>query len=102
MLEQIIEILTILLALTPILVQVFNLLTQKTSNQRLINLSERATIVVTALEQTNLTNDLKKQEAFRKLATYAQEVGIKVTHDQLDDYIESAVKFMKLLNQPEE
>ncbi len=35
--------------------------------------------------------------ALEKLAFYANEVGIKVTGDQLDDYIESAYVIFKTL-----
>lgn len=93
--ERIIEILSILLALLPILVQVFNLLTQKTNNQKIANLRERATIIVTALEQTGWTNEIKQQTAFDKLSRYAKEVGIKVTPDQILDYVESSVRLLK-------
>lgn len=95
MLKHIIDVLTIVLALAPIGVQVFSLLAQKVHNQRMINLSERATKIVEALEQKDLTNEEKKQKAFEKLAAYSKEVGIPVTGDQLDDYIEFAVRLMK-------
>lgn len=70
---------------------------QKTHNQKLINLTERARIIVAALEKSDITNDRKKQTALNKLANYASEVGIKVSGDQLDDYIESAVLFLRHL-----
>lgn len=95
LIQRIIEILSILLALLPILVQIFSLLTQKTHNQKIVNLRERATIIVAALEQTSWTNDVKQRTAFDKLSRYAKEVGIKVSSDQILDYVESSVKFMK-------
>lgn len=98
MLKDVIEILTILVTLSPILVQIFNLVTQKAHSQKIQNLRERATVIVTALEQTDWTNEEKQLTAFNKLSRYANEVGIKVTSDQIMDYIESSVKFMKALN----
>lgn len=78
--------------------QVFKLLAQLSHNKKLINLSERASIIVQALEQqTDMMGPEKKQAALQKLAIYAKEVGIKVTGQQLDDYIESAVRVLKHL-----
>ena len=98
LIQRIIEMLSILLALLPILVQIFSLLTQKTNNQKIVNLRERAAIIVAAMEQTGWDNDVKQRTAFDKLSRYAKEVGIQVSADQILDYIESSVKFMKELN----
>lgn len=95
--KNVIDILTIGIALLPIGIKVFGLIASATHNQRIIMLSERANIIVTALDQSNLTNDEKKKAALEKLSNYSTEVGVKVTVDQLDDYIESAVKFLKVL-----
>ena len=100
MVRDILDIITILIALAPIGVKVFQLIAQKTHNQRLINLSQRAQIIVEGLEQSNLTNEEKKTKAYKKLSAYAKEVGIPVTVDQLDDYIESAVRLVKVLTAP--
>lgn len=98
MLVKVIDILTILVALSPVFIQLFNLLAQKANNQKIANLSERASIIVTALEQTALSNPDKKLAAMNKLTRYAKEVGISVSYDQVDDYVESAVKLLKLLS----
>ena len=100
MVREILDIITILIALAPIGVKVFQLIAQKTHNQRLINLSQRAQIIVEGLEQSNLSNEEKKTKAYKKLSAYANEVGIPVTVDQLDDYIESAVRLVKVLTTP--
>ena len=50
MVREILDIITILIALAPIGVKVFQLIAQKTHNQRMINLSERSIKVVEALE----------------------------------------------------
>ena len=99
MINQIADILTTLAVLLPIVIQLVKLIGQKTHNQRLVNLSDRATIIVTALEQSQLDGPAKKQEAMTRLSQYAGEVGIKVTSQQLSDYIESSVNALKQLNQ---
>lgn len=87
-----------LLPLIGVSYQIFKLLAQLSHNKKLINLSERASIIVQALEQqTDLISEDKKTLALEKLAIYAKEVGIKVTGQQLDDYIESAVRVLKHL-----
>mgnify|MGYP006376249457 FL=1 len=100
MVRELLDIVTIIIALAPIGIKIFQLIAQKTHNQRLINLSQRAQIIVEGLEQSNLTNEEKKTKAYKKLSAYANEVGIPVTVDQLDDYIESAVRLVKVLTTP--
>ena len=92
----IVNVLAILAVLLPPAIQITQAVAQKTHNIRLTNLSDRANIIVQAMEQSGLSNDQKKQEAMTKLAQYSKEAGIPVTSDQLSDYIEAAVKFMKL------
>lgn len=97
-LENFIAIVGIIIALAPIAFKIFILISQKSHSQKLQNLSKRAEIIVSALEQVpDLTGPDKKDAALQKLAIYAKEVGIKVTAQQLDDYIESAVLFIKHL-----
>lgn len=100
MVRELLDIVTIIIALAPIGIKIFQLIAQKTHNQRLINLSQRARIIVEGLEQSNLSNEEKKTKAYKKLSAYANEVGIPVTVDQLDDYIESAVRLVKVLTTP--
>ena len=100
MVRELLDIVTIIIALVPIGIKIFQLIAQKTHNQRLINLSQRAQIIVEGLEQSNLSNEEKKTKAYKKLSAYANEVGIPVTVDQLDDYIESAVRLVKVLTTP--
>lgn len=96
MLKDVLEILMVLVALSPVLVQLFQLLLQMTNNKKIQNLSKRAEVIVSALEQSGFTNSEKRSQALHKLSVYAEEVGIQVTPDQVSDYIESAVKFLKL------
>ena len=100
MVRELLDIVTIIIALAPIGIKIFQLIAQKTHNQRLINLSQRAQIIVEGLEQSNLSNEEKKTKAYEKLSACANEVGIPVTVDQLDDYIESAVRLVKALTTP--
>lgn len=70
---------------------------QQTHSKRLQNLAARADIIVRALEQTDLLNEDKKQLAIDKLNKYAKEAGIKISLNQLEDYVEGAVHTMKRL-----
>lgn len=96
--DSIIDVTPIIVLLLPIVINLFSLIAQKSHNQKLINLSERSKIIVKAMEQTDMTNPEKKQEALKRLSQYSSQVGIKMEPDQLDDYIESAVNMLKQLN----
>jgi Phage holin protein (Holin_LLH). len=96
--DSIIQVVPVIVLLLPIVVNLFSLIAQKSHNQKLINLSERSKIIVQALDQSGLTNEEKKQRGVKKLAEYANQVGIKMTPDQLDDYIEASVKVIRNLS----
>lgn len=96
-LEALTILVPLLIALSPIVVKLFGLLTQLTTSKRLKNLAARAEIIVSALEQSNISNLEKQMAAIDKLVLYANEVGIKLTDQQAKDYIESAYMFLKLL-----
>lgn len=96
--ESAIEILSLLVVLLPVVLKLFVLMADKSHNIKIRNLAERSQIIVKALEQSGMTNEDKKQAALQKLAIYAKEVGIKVTGQQLDDYIEASVHLIKELN----
>lgn len=82
--------------LAPVVIVLVRALGQWTHSQALINLADRAKIIVDALNNNHvLDNAAKKEQAMSKLATYASEVGIKVTPQQMDDYIESSVQLAK-------
>ncbi|MEG0239503.1 MAG: phage holin, LLH family [Anaerorhabdus sp.] len=97
MLQNIADTIAIVILLAPVVIKLVNLIATKTHSQRLQNLAKRADLIVAGLEQSGLSNEEKKLEALNKLSKYSKEVGIPVTPDQLDDYIESAVKFLKML-----
>lgn len=96
--ESVIEIVSLLVVLLPLVLKLFVLMADKSHNIKIRNLSERSQIIVKALEQSGMTNEDKKQAALQKLAIYAEEVGIKVTGQQLDDYIEASVHLIKEIN----
>lgn len=95
--EKFIDLFTIILALLPLLIKFMGLLSQLTNNKKMHNLTERSQIIVNGLVRSGFANEHKKVLAMSKLAKYASEVGIKVTEDQLDDYIEDAYTLMKVL-----
>lgn len=93
------EIVSIIVALSPLLIQIFRFISLKINNQKMLMLYDRAVIVVNALEQSDLTNDEKKAAAYKKLAAYSSKKGIKIDPETIDDNIEAAVKFLKLATQ---
>lgn len=83
---------TLILTLVPIIYNVIKLLSLTTNNQAIDILYKRATIIVEGLEQLReLTPQDKKREAVNKLVNFATELGINITSDQVDDYIEQSV-----------
>ena len=99
--NRIVDFLMILIWLAPLIVAFGKLIAQKTNNQKLTNLIDRANIIVLALEQTQDPAYSKKRVALEKLMNYANEVGINLTIDQASDYIEHAVAIMNKLNKKE-
>lgn len=96
--NDIVNYITLLIIVAPVVIQLVRYVGTITHNRNLINLADRALIIVTSLEQLKLVNNAdKKSEALRKLATYAKEVGIKLTEDQAEDYIENAVAELRKL-----
>ncbi len=99
--NRIVDFLMILIWLAPLIVSFGKLIAQKTNNQKLTNLIDRANVIVLALEQTQDPAYRKKRVALEKLTIYAKEVGINLTVDQASDYIEHAVAVMNKLNKKE-
>lgn len=101
MTKTIVEALVIIIPLLPILLKFYILLDQLGRNKKITNLSERAEIIVAALEGSDISNPEKKNTALLKLEQYALEAGINMTPGQIDDYIQSAYEFLKLLKNTE-
>lgn len=96
--NEIVNYITLLIIVVPVAIQLVRYVGTITHNKNLVNLADRALIIVTSLEQLKLTNNAdKKTAALRKLATYANELGIKLTEDQAEDYIENAVAELRKL-----
>lgn len=85
---------TIILALSPfypLIVAGIRYYGIKTKNKNLVTLSERANIIVMGLEKVEATNPEKRNWGVNRLVDYANEVGISLTPDQAQDYINAAV-----------
>ena len=85
---------TIILALSPfypLIVAGIRYYGTKTKNNNITNIANRADIIVKGLEKIELTNPDKRDLGINKLVEYANEVGISLTPDQAQDYINAAV-----------
>lgn len=94
--DDIVNIITIIGLALPVITSVTKAMAQVTHNKVLINLSNKADIIVKALEQSSdLSSSEKKERAIKALSEYADELGIKVTDKQIGMYIESSVNTIK-------
>ena len=85
---------TIILALSPffpLIVAGIKYYGTKTKNNNIINLANRADIIVKGLDKIELTNPDKRDLGINKLVEYANEIGVSLTPDQAVDYINAAV-----------
>lgn len=83
-----------MLPLMPLILAATRYLAKKSRNQNIVNLVDRTSIIVEALEATMLDGTYKRNIALDKLLAYANEVGINLTKHQAEDYIEAAVREM--------
>lgn len=86
---------TFIVALSPLYPLVLALVRYygtKTRNQRIVNLAQRANVIVMSLEKLELVNEQKRDIGVNKLCSYANEVGINLTPNQAHDYINAAVE----------
>lgn len=79
----------------PIVVSAGKFFGAKTHNQRIINLSKRADIIVGSLVRAQIPGVDKKKIAMDSLSKYAKGTRIKLTPDQASEYIENAVAAYK-------
>lgn len=84
-----------ILIFLPVVIRMAAYFGVKSQNRQVQLLSERALIIAQAMEETNLSPTAKKEEAIRRLTKFAKEVAIKVSDDQVDDYIESSVNILR-------
>lgn len=94
--DDIVNIITIIGLALPVITSLTKAVAQVTHNKVFINMSNKADIIVKALEQSSdLSGSDKKERAIKALSDYANELGIKVTDKQLGTYIESSVNTIK-------
>lgn len=100
--DDIVNIVSLIGLALPIVINLTKFIGASTHNKRLTNLANRADIVVKALDQSaELSNDDKKAHAVEALYDYANEVGIKVTKEQLGQYVEASVNAARKQNNTE-
>ena len=94
--DDIVNVITIIGLALPVVSSLTKVLAQVTHNKAFINLSNKADVIVKALEQTEaLSGSDKKERAVKALTEYANELGVKVTDKQISTYIESSVNTVK-------
>lgn len=90
--NNIINVIALVLTVAPMVITVVRYFGVKTNNKKVITIADRAAIIVSALDQVDMENVLKKNTAIDKLLVFAQETKISLDRDQADDYIEDAVR----------
>lgn len=90
--ESLVDILTVAAVLAPVESQVIKFTRSRTHNQRVKTLLDRSQVIVKSLENIDVPNRTKNADSVDKLMTFANEVGVKLTKQQANDYIEAAVR----------
>ena len=88
-------VLPLIVILIPLVVKALRLISSITTNERIATLTERAAIIVEALEREDINKMAKKNEGVRKLLDLAEELKINLNSEQASDYIESAVTALR-------
>lgn len=103
--EKVVDLITVLIIVAPIVVNVIKLIGAVTHSKSIQTLADRAMIIVSSLDSVLIPNDTKKREAMNKLLYFAEETGVKLTAEQAEDYIEHSVRelrrFQELTSKPE-
>lgn len=88
-----VDIIVIMLPLLPLILTMVKYLGRKTKQKNIELLADRGLIIVRSLEKnTNqLSNPERKGIALDKILEYANEIGINLSREQANDFIESAV-----------
>lgn len=100
--EKIIEILTLIVFVAPVVLELVKYLGAATHNKSVTLLAERAMIIVSSLDTMLMPNAEKKREALDKLLSFAKETKINLTASQAEDYIEHAVRILRELQEKPE
>lgn len=93
--EKIIELLTLLIVVAPVVLQLIRYLGVSTNNKSVITLADRAMIIVSSLDSLLIPNKDKKKEALEKMLGFAKEIGVNLTKEQAEDYIEHSVRELR-------
>ena len=93
--EKIIELLTLLIVVAPVVLQLIRYLGVSINNKSVITLADRAMIIVSSLDSLLIPNKDKKKEALEKLLGFAKEIGVSLTKEQAEDYIEHSVRELR-------
>lgn len=100
--DKLIEILTLIVFVAPVVLELVKYLGAATHNKSVTTLAERAMIIVSSLDNMLLPNDEKKREALEKLLGFAKETKVNLTAEQAEDYIEHAVRVLRKLQEKPE
>lgn len=100
--DKIINIVTLIVFVAPIVLELVKYLGAATHNKSVTTLAERAMIIVSALDNMLMPNTEKKREALDKLLSFAKETNVNLTADQAEDYIEHAVRVLRELQEKPE
>ena len=100
--DKIINIVTLIVFVAPIVLELVKYLGAATHNKSVTTLAERAMIIVSALDNMLMPNTEKKREALEKLLSFAKETNVNLTAAQAEDYIEHAVRVLRELQEKPE
>lgn len=100
--EKLIEILTLIVFVAPVVLELVKYLGAATHNKSVTTLADRAMIIVSSLDSMLMPNSDKKREALNKLLSFAKETKVNLTADQAEDYIEHAVRVLRELQEKPE
>lgn len=100
--DKIINIVTLIVFVAPIILELVKYLGAATHNKSVTTLAERAMIIVSALDNMLMPNTEKKREALDKLLSFAKETNVNLTATQAEDYIEHAVRVLRELQEKTE
>lgn len=95
-----IQLVTLVGLLLPLVVKLIAFVGALTNNNQILLISERASIIVNAIEQQygSGSGSNKKAVAIASLRVFANEVKIPLTETQAEEYVENAVRIMRGLD----
>lgn len=100
MIKHISDIVVFLVGVSPLIFEGARFIAQKNHNTKMLNFITRMQIIVDGLSNTSLGGPDKKLLAMKKGAEYAKDIGFSITPNQVEDYLEAAVKVLKSQEAP--